>query len=216
MRLIFLGPPGVGKGTQAQMLAKRYSIPHISTGDMFRAAIKEQTPLGKKADAILKAGKLVEDSITLDLVKERLEKTDCKGGFLFDGFPRTIAQAEVFNHMLKEMKKELNAVISLVVDERELINRLSERRSCQRCSAVYHIKTNPPRKKEVCDKCGEKLIQRDDDKPETIHKRMETYKKLTEPLIAYYRKRKLLEEVNGDQKIEKVFADIITILESSH
>ncbi len=213
MRIIFLGPPGVGKGTQAQHLCKKYNIPQISTGDMFRAAIKEQSLLGKQADAILKAGKLVNDAVTLGLVKERLQKTDCKGGFLLDGFPRTIPQAEGFDKVLKEMQQKLDAVISLVVDEATLIKRLSGRRSCPKCSAVFHVETNPPKKKDVCDKCGEKLVQREDDKPETIRKRMETYRTLTSPLSAYYQKKKMLHEVNGNQAIEVVFEEIVNILE---
>ncbi len=213
MRIIFLGPPGVGKGTQAQHICKKYNIPQISTGDMFRQAIKEQTSLGKQADAILKAGKLVDDSITLGLVKERLQKSDCKNGYLLDGFPRTIPQAEGFDQLLKEIKQKLDAVISLVVDEAVLIKRLSGRRSCPKCSAVFHIETNPPKKKDSCDKCGEKLMQRDDDKPETVHKRMETYRTLTAPLIQYYKKKKMLHEVDGDQDIQVVFNEIVRILE---
>lgn len=212
MRLIFLGPPGVGKGTQAQHLCKKYNIPQISTGDMFRAAIKEQTPLGKKADALMKEGKLVDDNITLGLVKERLQKIDCKGGFLLDGFPRTIPQAEGFDNLLKEMKQKLDAVISLVVDEKVLIKRLSGRRSCPKCSAVFHVEINPPKKKDICNKCEEKLIQRDDDKAETVHKRMETYRTLTAPLVEYYKKKKILKEINGDQEIGKVFDDIVNNL----
>ena len=213
MGIIFLGPPGVGKGTQAQHICKKYNIPQISTGDMFRQAIKEQTPLGKKADALMKEGKLIDDSITLGLIKERLQKPDCKNGYLLDGFPRTIPQAEGFDHLLKEMKQKLDAVISLVVDEAILITRLSGRRSCPKCSAVFHIETTPPKKKNICDKCGEKLIQRDDDKSETVHKRMETYRTLTAPLIEYYKKKKLLHEINGDQEIKVVFGEIVKILE---
>ncbi|MBI5001946.1 adenylate kinase [Candidatus Woesearchaeota archaeon] len=213
MRIIFLGPPGVGKGTQAQRICKKYTIPQISTGDMFRQAIKEQTPLGKKADALMKEGKLIDDSITIGLVKERLQKSDCKNGYLLDGFPRTIPQAEGFDHLLKEIKQKLDAVISLIVDEAVLIKRLSGRRSCPKCSAVFHIETNPPKKKDICDKCGEKLMQRDDDKPETVHKRMETYRTLTAPLIQYYKKKKMLREVNGDQEIQVVFNEIVKILE---
>ena len=212
MRIIFLGPPGVGKGTQAQLLCKKYNIPQISTGDMFRAAIKEQTPLGKKADALMKEGNLVSDAITIGLVKERLQKPDCKNGYLLDGFPRTIPQAEGFDHLLHDMKQHLDAVLSIVVDEDVLIKRLSGRRSCSKCGTVYHLEHNPPKKKEACDKCREKLLQRDDDKPETIHKRMQTYRTLTEPLIAYYTKKKLLREINGDQKIENVFGEIVTLL----
>src|SRR3989344_140710 len=213
MRIIFLGPPGVGKGTQAQHICKKYNIPQISTGDMFRQAIKEQTPLGKKADALMKEGKLIDDSITLGLVKERLQRSDCKKGYLLDGFPRTIPQAEGFDQLLKEIKQKLDAVISLVVDEAVLIKRLSGRRSCPKCSAVFHIETNPPKKKDSCDKCAEKLMQRDDDKPETVHKRMETYRTLTAPLVEYYKKKKMLHEVNGDQNIEVVFSEIVAILE---
>ena len=212
MRIILLGPPGVGKGTQAQHICKKYNLPHISTGDMYRQAIKEQTSLGKKADAILKAGKLVDDSITLGLVKERLQKPDCKNGFLLDGFPRTIPQAEGFDHLLKEMKQKLDAVISLVVDEAILIKRLSGRRSCPKCSAVFHSATNPPKKKDLCDKCEGKLIQRNDDKPETVHKRMETYRILTAPLTEYYQKKKLLHEFDGNQDIEVVFEEIVKVL----
>lgn len=213
MRLVFLGPPGVGKGTQAQLLCRKYSIPQISTGDMFRATIKEQTPLGKKVDAILKAGKLVDDNITIGLVKERLRKTDCKEGFLFDGFPRTIPQAEGFDVLLKELHQKLDGVISIFVDEAVLIRRLSGRRSCSKCGKIFHLESNASKKKDHCDSCGEKLIFRDDDKPETIHKRMETYRTLTEPLIAYYKKRHLLFEIDGDQAIEKVFEDIVKLLE---
>ncbi|MBI5073407.1 adenylate kinase [Candidatus Woesearchaeota archaeon] len=212
MRLVFLGPPGVGKGTQAQLLCKKYSIPQISTGDMFRAAIKEQTELGKKADAILKAGKLVDDSITLGLIKDRLQKSDCKNGYLLDGFPRTIPQAEGFGALLKELHQELDGVISIFVDEAVLIRRLSGRRSCPKCGKIFHLESNPPKKKDHCDSCGEKLIFRNDDKPETIHKRMETYRTLTEPLISYYKKKNLLFEIDGDQLIEKVFEDIVGVL----
>ncbi len=213
MRLVFLGPPGVGKGTQAQLFCKKYFIPQISTGDMFRAAIKEQTPLGKKADALMKEGKLIGDSITLGLVHERLQKSDCKNGYLLDGFPRTIPQAEGFEVLLKELHQKLDGVISIFVDEKVLVRRLSGRRNCAKCGVVYHIEHNPPKKKDHCDKCAEKLIFRDDDKPETIHKRMETYRTLTEPLISYYKKKNLLLEIDGDQLIEKVFEDIVAVLE---
>ncbi len=210
MRLILLGPPGVGKGTQAQLIAKQYTIPQISTGDMFRAAIKAGTPLGKQAEIITKAGKLVDDSITLGLVKERLQKPDCKNGFLMDGFPRTIPQAEGFNVLLKEMHKKLDAVISIVIDDAVVIARLSGRRTCPKCNAVYHIKNNPPKKDNVCDLCHVQLIQRVDDQPETIKKRLETYKNQTEPLVKFYNKQ--VHEVDGDQPIEKVFEDIKAIL----
>lgn len=213
MRLIFLGPPGVGKGTQAQRICAKYSIPQISTGDMYRQAIKDQTQLGMKADALMKSGKLADDSITLNLVKERLKKTDCKNGFLMDGFPRTIPQAEGFDVLLNEVKQKLDAVISIEVPEEKIIDRLSGRRQCPDCSAVYHIENSPPKKKDVCNKCGKILIQRNDDKPETIQKRLEVYRTLTAPLIAFYKKKKLLRTVDGDQDMDTVFGEILTVLE---
>lgn len=210
MNIILLGPPGVGKGTQAQLIAEKYNIPQISTGDMFRAAIKAGTPLGKQAEIITKAGKLVDDSITLGLVKGRLQKLDCKNGFLMDGFPRTIAQAEGFNALLRQMHKKLDGVISIVIDDAIIIRRLSGRRICPECNAVYHKDTNPPKKDNLCDKCHVSLIQRVDDKPETIKKRLETYRTQTKPLIAFYKKQ--LYEVDGSQPIEKVFQDITAVM----
>lgn len=213
MRLIFLGPPGVGKGTQAQRICAKYNIPQISTGDMYRQAIKEQTPLGKKAEGVIKAGGLNDDATTIGLVKERLQKPDCKKGFLMDGFPRTIPQAEGFDILLAQLKQKLDAVISIEVPEEKVIARLSGRRQCPGCSAVYHIINSPPKKKDVCDNCGKKLIQREDDKPETIHKRLDVYRTLTAPLIAFYKKKKLLKTVNGDQEMDSVFGEIVKALE---
>ena len=213
MRLIFLGPPGVGKGTQAQLLCKKYGIPQISTGEMYRQAIKEQTSLGKKAEAVMKAGKLNDDATTIALVKERLQKADCKNGFLMDGFPRTIPQAEGFDILLKEVHQTLDCVISIEVPENKIIARLSGRRQCSDCGAVYHIQNSPPKKSGVCDKCGKNLIQRDDDKPQTIEKRLEVYRTQTEPLIACYKKKKILHAVNGDKEMPEVFKEIVSILE---
>jgi adenylate kinase len=213
MNIILLGPPGVGKGTQAQLIAKKYTIPQISTGDMFRAAIKAGTPLGKQAEIITKAGKLVDDSITLGLVKERVQQQDCKNGFLMDGFPRTIPQAEEFDILLKDMHKKLNSVIRIYIDDAVVIARLSGRRTCPKCNAVYHVETNPPKKDNICDKCQVPLIQRVDDKQEIIKKRLETYTNQTEPLVTFYKKKKLLHDINGDQPIEKVFKDITAVLE---
>lgn len=212
MNLILLGPPGVGKGTQAQLIAKQYAIPQISTGDMFRAAIKQGTPLGKQAEIITKAGKLVDDSITMRLVKERLQKSDCKNGFLMDGFPRTIPQADGFEILLKDIHQKLNGVISIAVADAVVIKRLSGRRSCPECNAVYHLETNPPKHDTLCNTCNIPLIQRVDDQPETIKKRLDIYRNQTEPLISFYKKKKLLYEINGNQPIEKVFADIEKIL----
>lgn len=213
MRLILLGPPGIGKGTQAQLVCKQYKIPQISTGEIFRAAVKAQTPLGKQVDTILKAGKLVEDHVTLALIKERLKKPDCRNGYLLDGFPRTIQQAKGLERLMKETKQTIDGVITLVVKERVILKRLSERKSCAACGAVYHPKVNPSKKGEFCEKCNTRLQQRDDDRPETVRKRLETYKKLTEPLIDYYKKKKLLFEINGEQSIETVFEDIVAGLE---
>ena len=212
MKLILLGPPGVGKGTQAQLIAKQYAIPQISTGDMFRAAIKQGTPLGKQAEAITKAGKLVDDSITLGLVKERLQKPDCKNSFLMDGFPRTIPQAEGFEVLLKNMHQKLNGVISIAVADNIIIKRLSGRRSCPECNAVYHIEINAPKHDNLCNTCNIPLIQRIDDQQETVKKRLDTYRNQTEPLISFYKKKKLLYEVNGNQSIEKVFKDIVNVI----
>ncbi|PIN79770.1 adenylate kinase [Candidatus Woesearchaeota archaeon CG10_big_fil_rev_8_21_14_0_10_34_8] len=213
MRLILLGAPGAGKGTQAKHLCDKYSIPQISTGDMLRAAVKEGTELGKKADVLMKEGKLIDDDLICAIVKDRLQKSDCKNGFLLDGFPRTIPQADGLIKILTELKKQLNAVIYVTVSDETIMQRMTGRRSCPKCGAVFHIKNNSPKQEGKCDKCGTKLIQRDDDKPKTVKKRLDTYNNLTAPLVKYYKEKDLLKEINGEQPVKKVFDDILNALE---
>lgn len=189
---IFLGPPGAGKGSLAVKVAADYGIPHISTGDMFRAAIKNKTPLGLQAKSIIDAGGLVSDEITCNLVKERLSQGDTKKGFILDGFPRTIKQAEMFESVCPDV-----TVVNFVIDSDVVVKRLSTRRVCKKCGANYNILTLPPKKEGLCDKCGGELFQRDDDKPESIQHRMEVYKSETEPLIDFYSKKGLLKDIDG-------------------
>lgn len=209
MRTILMGPPGAGKGTQAAMLIERFSIPHISTGDMFRAAIKAGTSLGLKAKEYMDAGALVPDEVTIGIVKERLSEADCAQGFLLDGFPRTVAQADVLGAILDEMRIRLDGVINIEVDDEELLKRLTGRRICRRCGANYHQVFNPPAQTNICDKCQGELYQRSDDSLETAQNRLSVYNQQTEPLIKYYEQRALLKRIKGDQAIEKVFEDIL-------
>ena len=209
MRTILMGPPGAGKGTQAAMLIERFHIPHISTGDMFRAAIKAGTSLGLKAKEYMDAGGLVPDEVTIGIVKDRLAEADCAKGFLLDGFPRTAAQADALGSILEEMKISLDGVINIEVDDEELLKRLTGRRICRQCGATYHQVFNPPAQTDVCDKCQGELYQRSDDSLETAQNRLSVYNKQTEPLIRYYEERGFLKRIQGDQAIEKVFADIL-------
>ncbi|MCL1916958.1 MAG: adenylate kinase [Peptococcaceae bacterium] len=209
MRLILLGPPGAGKGTQAQGLADHFDIVHISTGDMFRGAIKNQTPLGLKAKAFLDEGELVPDDVTIGIVKERLEKNDCDRGFLLDGFPRTLIQAETLTEMLANLGKPLDGAININVDRIKLMARLTGRRICRHCGAAYHIVFNPPPKEGECGKCGGPLYQRDDDNEATCENRLNVYESQTAPLIEYYAGQEILHNIQGDQEIDKVFADIL-------
>lgn len=213
MNIIMLGPPGAGKGTQAQMLAEKYGIPQISTGDILRAAVAEGTELGKKAKEYMDKGQLVPDEVVIGIVKERLSKPDCEKGFILDGFPRTVAQAEALDGILKEMGKKIDYVINIVVPDEEILKRLTGRRTCKVCGAMYHIIYNPPKVEGKCDKCGGDLYQRDDDKEETIKNRLSVYHSQTAPLIDYYRKKGVLIDIDGTKDIKTIFQDICAVLE---
>lgn len=208
MRLVLLGPPGAGKGTQAAKLTECFGIVQISTGDIFRWNIKNETELGVKVKEFLAEGKLVPDELTIDLVWDRLDKDDCGEGYLLDGFPRTIKQAEALSDGLKERDQELNAVINFNVPEEVLIRRLAGRRVCPECGASYHVDTHPPKVAGVCDRCGTALIQRDDDKESVVRGRLEVYRSSTAPLIDYYRERGLLVDVDGTKPVDEVTEDI--------
>lgn len=213
MRLVFLGAPGAGKGTQAKRLVDKYGIPQISTGDLLRAAVAAGTPLGKEAKAYMDRGELVPDSVVLGMVKERLSQDDCKKGFILDGFPRNVAQAEALDKMLAEMNMPLDLALNLDVPFDDLMKRLTGRRTCKVCGQMYNIYYNPPKVDGKCDKCGGELFQRDDDKEETIRKRLEVYKSQTEPLIDYYSKKGILKSVSGTGSIDEIFNNICAILE---
>lgn len=216
MRVVLLGPPGSGKGTQAAFIKKEYGIPHISTGDIFRKEISEKTPLGIEANKYIENGQLVPDDITIGIVKDRIMEDDCKRGFLLDGFPRTVCQAEALSKLLDEENMALNGVVNIKVPDESLINRLSSRRVCNSCGASYNLVFNPPKKEGICDHCSSKLIHRDDDTVETVKKRLAVYEKSTKPLIEYYEKKGLLADINGDQDIAKVFQDICNALGSEN
>ena len=213
MKVIMLGAPGAGKGTQAKKLAAAYSIPHISTGDIFRANIKEGTELGKKAKAYVDAGQLVPDELVCDLVVDRIQQDDCKNGYLLDGFPRTIPQAEALDAAVEKLGEKIDYAVNIDVPDDNIINRMSGRRACVGCGATYHIVFNPPKVEDVCDVCGKSLILRDDDKPETVKTRLDVYHAQTQPLIDYYAGRGVLVTVDGTQNMDKVFADIKDILD---
>ena len=213
MKVIMLGAPGAGKGTQAKKLAAEYSIPHISTGDIFRANIKEGTELGKKAKAYMDAGQLVPDELVCDLVVDRIQQDDCKNGYLLDGFPRTIPQAEALDAAVEKLGEKIDYAVNIDVPDENIINRMSGRRACVGCGATYHVVYNPPKVEDVCDVCGKSLILRDDDKPETVKTRLDVYHAQTQPLIDYYAGRGVLVTVDGTQNMDKVFADIKDILD---
>jgi len=213
MNLVFLGLPGAGKGTQAKILADKYDIPHISTGDIFRNAIKNETPLGVEAKKYIDSGELVPDEVTNGIVKERLQDKDCNEGFILDGYPRTLDQAEALDRNLDELSKTLDLVIYTRVREGELIKRLTGRRICENCGATYHVDFNPPEEESVCDECGGKLIQRDDDKEETVKNRINVNKNNTDKLINYYNNKNILVEIDAEKDIDKVSNDIIDVIE---
>ena len=212
MHILLMGPPGAGKGTQAANLVKEFGIPHISTGDMFRAAVKEGTELGLQAKACMDAGKLVPDEVTIGIVKERLAKPDCKKGFILDGFPRTVEQADALTGILKELGLSLTAALNITVPAADLIERAVGRRICKSCGATYHVKFNPPKKAGVCDTCAGDLYQRADDSEETMKNRLSVYEAQTKPLIAYYEKAGVYKEIDGRQPIDDVKAAMIAAL----
>ena len=213
MKIIMLGAPGAGKGTQAKKIADRYNIPHISTGDIFRANIKNGTELGKKAKEYMDKGLLVPDELTLDLIMDRFKAEDCKNGYVLDGFPRTIPQAEVLDKALTELGDKIDYAINVDVPDENIIKRMSGRRACVTCGATYHIVHIPPKKEGVCDTCGSELILRDDDKPETVKNRLDVYHKQTQPLIDFYTEKGVLRSVDGTVDMKDVFAAIVAILE---
>jgi adenylate kinase len=213
MRLVFLGAPGAGKGTQAKRLVEKYGIPQISTGDLLRAAVAAGTALGKEAKSYMDRGELVPDSVVLGMVKERLSQDDCKKGFILDGFPRNVAQAESLDKMLAEMNMPLDIALNLDVPFDDLMKRLTGRRTCKSCGQMYNVYYSPSKVEGKCDKCGGELFQRDDDKEETIKKRLDVYRAQTEPLIDYYSKKGILKSVSGTGSIDEIFNSICAILE---
>ena len=214
MNIVLMGLPGAGKGTQAEKIVEQFHIPHISTGDMFRKAIKEGTKMGLEAKSYMDKGLLVPDEVVIGIVKDRLGEDDCNNGFLLDGFPRTVAQAEALDSLLEDLDKKIDHVISINVDKDALVSRLTGRRICKDCGATYHLIYNPPKVEGICDKCGGELYQRDDDKEETVLTRLDVNIKQTEPLLNYYEDKNVLRNVDGDQDIDEVFLSIEKILRS--
>ena len=212
MKIIMLGAPGAGKGTQAKKIADRYQIPHISTGDIFRANIKEGTELGRKAKSYMDQGLLVPDELTLELIMDRFQNPDCANAYVLDGFPRTIPQAEALTAALEKNGDSIDYAINVEVPDENIITRMSGRRACLACGATYHVVYAPTKEEGVCDRCGEKLVLRDDDKPETVKKRLDVYHSQTQPLIDYYTKQGKLAEVDGTQSVDAVFDAIVKIL----
>lgn len=212
MKLIMLGAPGAGKGTQAKKIAEKYQIPHISTGDIFRANIKGGTELGMKAKSYMDQGGLVPDDITIGMLLNRIHEADCADGYVLDGFPRTIPQAESLTKALSEMGESMDYAVDVDVPDENIVSRMAGRRACLACGATYHIVYNPPKQEGVCDVCGEKLVLRDDDKPETVQKRLGVYHEQTQPLIEYYGKAGILVTVDGTKDLNEVFKDIVAVL----
>ena len=212
MKIIMLGAPGAGKGTQAKQIADKYSIQHISTGDIFRANIKNGTELGKKAKQYMDQGALVPDELTCDLVMDRIQQDDCKNGFVLDGFPRTIPQAEALDAALGKINEKMDYAIDVDVPDENIVNRMSGRRACLNCGATYHLISIPPKVEGICDRCGSEIVLREDDKPETVQKRLKVYHEQTQPLIDYYKNQGILKSVDGTQPMDEVFKAIVTIL----
>lgn len=212
MKIIMLGAPGAGKGTQADKICAKYNIPHISTGDIFRANIKNNTVLGQKAKSYMDKGELVPDELVVDLVVDRIKADDCTNGYVLDGFPRTIPQAEALDVALAAINDKVDYAINVEVPDENIINRMSGRRACVACGATYHIVHIPTKVEGVCDKCGAELILRDDDKPETVKNRLNVYHEQTQPLIDYYTAKNVLHEVDGTKAMEDVFSSIVSIL----
>ncbi|MBU5272370.1 adenylate kinase [Staphylococcus caprae] len=213
MNIILMGLPGAGKGTQASEIVKKFPIPHISTGDMFRKAIKDETDLGKEAKSYMDRGELVPDEVTVGIVKERISEDDAKKGFLLDGFPRTIEQAEALNNIMSELDREIDAVINIEVPEEELMNRLTGRRICEKCGTTYHLVFNPPKVEGICDIDGGKLYQREDDNPETVSNRLSVNVKQSKPILEYYDEKGILKNIDGSKEIDEVTNDVIDILD---
>ena len=213
MNIILMGLPGAGKGTQASEIVKKFPIPHISTGDMFRKAIKDETDLGKEAKSYMDRGELVPDEVTVGIVKERISEDDAKKGFLLDGFPRTIEQAEALNNIMSELDRNIDAVINIEVPEEELMNRLTGRRICEKCGTTYHLVFNPPKVEGICDLDGGKLYQREDDNPETVSNRLKVNVKQSKPILEYYDNKGVLKNIDGSKDIEEVTTDVIDILD---
>ncbi len=212
MKIIMLGAPGAGKGTQAKRIAEKYSIPHISTGDIFRANIKNGTELGKKAKEYMDQGLLVPDELTVNLVIDRVSNEDCKNGYVLDGFPRTIPQAEALDEALSARGEKIEFAINVEVPDENIVNRMGGRRACLSCGATYHTEFIKPKVEGICDTCGATLVLRDDDKPETVQKRLDVYHEQTQPLIDYYQGKGVLAEVDGTKIMDDVFADIVKVL----
>ncbi|AKC75590.1 adenylate kinase [Staphylococcus haemolyticus] len=213
MNIILMGLPGAGKGTQASEIVKKFPIPHISTGDMFRKAIKDETDLGKEAKSYMDRGELVPDEVTVGIVKERISEDDAKKGFLLDGFPRTIDQAEALNDIMSELGRNIDAIINIEVPEEELMNRLTGRRICEKCGTTYHLVFNPPKVDGICDIDGGKLYQREDDNPETVSNRLNVNVKQSKPILEYYNEKGVLKNIDGAKDIDDVTKDVIDILD---
>ena len=214
MNIILMGLPGAGKGTQASEIVKKFPIPHISTGDMFRKAIKDETDLGKEAKSYMDRGELVPDEVTVGIVKDRISEDDAKKGFLLDGFPRTIEQAQALSNIMQELDRKIDAVINIEVPEEELMNRLTGRRICEKCGTTYHLVFNPPKVDGICDLDGGKLYQREDDNPETVANRLNVNVKQSKPILEFYDNKNVLKNIDGSRDINVVTQDVIDILEN--